>query len=191
MTVARFFAVAAFAGALATTIASAQISVPLARFDGVELRGGGHVVLRYGAQQKVMLLQGSTQYTKFGIGNGSKLVIDACNADCPTHYDIDIEIVTPDIRAVVIDGGGRIESAPGFPAQGAITAAVNGGGHIDMRAIAAQNGTAAVDGGGHIEIMASGHLTAAVNGGGKIRYVGNPQVTTAIDGGGSVQREGG
>jgi hypothetical protein len=90
-----------------------------------------------------------------------------------------------------LSDGGRIESAPGFPAQGAITAAVNGGGHIDLRNVAAENGTAAVHGGGHIEIKASGHLTAAVNGGGNIRYVGNPQVTTAIDGGGSVQREGG
>jgi hypothetical protein len=75
--------------------------------------------------------------------------------------------------------------------QGSITAAVDGGGRIDMRAIAARTGTAAVDGGGHIEIRASGSLTASVNGGGNIRYVGNPQVTTAIDGGGSVEREGG
>ena len=120
-----------------------------------------------------------------------KLVIDACNSDCPMQYDLEIEIVTPDVRAVAISGGGRIESMPGFPAQGAITAAVNGGGHIDLRSVSAENGTAAVDGGGHIEIRTSGHLTAAVNGGGNIRYVGDPQVTTAIDGGGSVQREGG
>ena len=191
MTVTRLFAVAAFTSALAATIASAQTTVPLAQFNSIELRGGGHVVLRHGAQQKVTIVQGSTKYTKFEMEDAGKLVIDACNSDCPMQYDLEIEIVTPDVHAVAISGGGRIESAPGFPAQGAITAAVNGGGHIDLRNVAAENGTAAVDGGGHIEIKASLHLTAAVNGGGNIRYVGNPQVTTAIDGGGSVQREGG
>lgn len=191
MIAARFLAAAAFVGGLVATVASAQTTVPLAHFDSIELRGGGHVVLRHGAQQRVTILHGSTQYTHFGMEERGKLVIDACNSDCPWHYDLEIEIVTPDIRGVAIDGGGRIESAPGFPAQGSITAAVNGGGHIDVRNLAARSGTAAVDGGGHIEIRASASLTAAVNGGGNIRYVGNPQVTTAIDGGGSVQREGG
>jgi hypothetical protein len=187
----RLLAAAAFAGGFAVAVAAAQTAVPLAHFNTIELRGGGHVVLRHGAQQKVTLLQGSTQYTRFEMEHAGKLVIDTCNSDCPMHYDLEIEIVTPDIHGVAIDGGGAIESAPGFPTQGAITAAINGGGRIDMRNLAAANGTAAVDGGGHIEINASGHLTAAVNGGGNIRYVGNPQVTTAIDGGGSVQREGG
>jgi hypothetical protein len=191
MIAARLFAIAAFVGALVAGVAIAQTTVPLAHFNSIELHGGGHVVLRHGAQQRVTILQGSTQYTRLAIEESGKLVIDACNSDCPTHYDLEIEIVTPDIRAVAISGGGAIESAPGFPAQGSITAAVNGGGRIDMRNVAAQTGTAAVDGGGHIELRASDHLTAAVNGGGNIRYVGNPQVTTAIDGGGSVQREGG
>ena len=192
MIAARLLSVAIFAGGLvAASAVSAQTTVPVAHFSSVELRGGGHVVLRHGAQQHVTIFKGSTQYTRFGIVDGNKLVIDACNSDCPRQYDLEIEIMTPDVRAVAIEGGGRIESAPGFPAQGSITAAVNGGGHIDLRNVAAQNGSAAVDGGGHIELKASGHLTAAVNGGGNIRYVGNPQVTTAIDGGGSVRPEGG
>jgi hypothetical protein len=191
MITARLLAAGVFGVGLAVAVASAQTTIPLAHFSSIELRGGGHVILRHGAQQKVTILQGSTKFTKFGMEEPGKLVIDACNSDCPWHYDLEIEIVTPDIRGVAIDGGGRIESAPGFPAQGAITAAVDGGGHIDLRSVAAVNGTAAVDGGGHIELKTSGHLSAVVNGGGNIRYVGNPQVTTAIDGGGSVQREGG
>jgi hypothetical protein len=191
MTVARLFSAALFAAGLAAGVASAQTAVPLAHFSSIELRGGGHVVLRHGGQQRVTILKGSTQYTSFKMEGPDKLVIDACNSDCPMQYDLEIDIVTPDVRAVAISGGGRVESAAGFPAQGAITAAVNGGGHIDLRSVAAENGTAAVDGGGHIEIRTSGHLTAAVNGGGRILYVGNPQVTTAIDGGGSVQRDGG
>jgi hypothetical protein len=180
-----------FAGGLFATVASAQTTVPLAHFTSIELRGGGHVVLRHGAQQRVTILKGSTHYTRFGMAEQGKLVIDACHSDCPWHYDLQIEIVTPDIRGVAISGGGAIETASGFPAQSSITAAVDGGGHIDVRTVAVRSGTAAVDGGGRIEIRATGSLAAAVNGGGNIRYVGNPQLTTAIDGGGSVQREGG
>ncbi len=191
MSAVRFLTAATFAGGLIAAAASAQTAVPVAHFNSVELRGGGHIVLQHGAVQRVTILKGSTQYTRFEMEGADKLVIHTCNSDCPMQYDLEIEIVTPDVSAVAISGGGRIESAPGFPAQGSITAAVNGGGHIDLRSVAAENGTAAIDGGGHIDIKASGHLTAAVNGGGNIRYVGNPQVTTAIDGGGSVQPEGG
>jgi len=165
--------------------------VPVGHFDSVGLSGGGHIVLRYGASERVTLLKGSTQYTRFRVKDGHSLEIDACNADCPMHYDLEIEIVMPRVTAVAISGGGHIESAPGFPTQGMITAAVEGGGNIDIRAIDATNATAAVDGGGHIRLHTDKHLTAAVNGGGSIGYWGAAEVSSAINGGGSVRREDG
>ena len=165
--------------------------VPVGQFDSVGLRGGGHIVLRYGATERVTLLKGSTQYTTIRIENGRNLEIDACNDNCPMQYDLEIEIVMPRVTAVAISGGGHIESAPGFPTQGMITAAVHGGGSIDIRAINAADATAAVNGGGRIRLHSDKHLTAAVNGGGSIGYWGAPEVTSAINGGGSVHREDG
>ncbi|HTW36887.1 MAG TPA: DUF2807 domain-containing protein [Rhizomicrobium sp.] len=165
--------------------------VPVGHFDSVELRGGGHVILRYGATERVTLISGSTQFTHFHIEDCGRLVINACTYDCPSHYDLEIQILAPHVNAVAIRGGGHIESVPGFPAQGAITAAIQGGGDIDLRTIDAANGTAAVDGGGKIRIHASRHLTAAVNGGGSIAYWGAAEVTSAINGGGSIHRENG
>lgn len=165
--------------------------VPVGGFDSVELRGGGHVTLRYGKSERVTLVSGSTQFTHFHVEQGHNLVIDACNSECPSMYHLEIDIVTPRLASVAIDGGGHIESAPGFPAQGAIAAAVNGGGNIDLHSMAVADSTAAVSGGGHIRIRAEEHLTAAVNGGGSIVYSGKGDVTTAINGGGGVHREGG
>lgn len=163
--------------------------VPVGHFDAVELHGGGHVVLRYGTTERVTLISGSTQFTHFHIEQGRKLVIEACTYDCPSHYDLQIQILMPRVNAVAIEGGGHIESASGFPTQNALTAAIQGGGHIDLRTIDATNGTAAVDGGGRIRIHVDQHLTAAVNGGGSIGYSGAAEVTTAVNGGGSVHRE--
>src|SRR5271155_4501986 len=133
--------------------------VPVGRFDSVGLSGGGHVILRYGATERVTLLKGSTQYTRFRVKDGHSLEIDACNSDCPMQYDLEIEIVMPRVTAVAISGGGHIESASGFPTQGMITAAVHGGGSIDIRAIDATDATAAVDGGGRIRLHTDKHLT--------------------------------
>src|SRR6202034_241528 len=102
-------------------------------------RGGGHVLLSYGPVQRVTLVHGSTQYTHFHIEESHKLVIDACNSDCPSNYDLQIEIVTPHIGGVAIDGGGRIETAAGFPAQNNIDAAIEGGGNIDLRTLDAKS----------------------------------------------------
>src|SRR6185312_6792527 len=66
---ATLFAVPAFA--------TENISV--GHFSQVQLRGGGHVVIKHGASQSVTLLKGSTKYTRFHIRDGRELVIDACN----------------------------------------------------------------------------------------------------------------
>ena len=179
----------AFAAAiLVAAPALAGTPVQVGHFSQVQLRGGGHVVVRHGATQSVTLIKGSTQYTNFRIRNGRELVIDACNDSCPSHYDLEIEIVTPDFQAASIDGGGEIEAQGGFPAQDRFAVAVNGGGDIDVKAVNASTADAAVNGGGAIELTATHELNAAVAGGGDIIYHGNPQVHEAVEGGGSVER---
>lgn len=178
----------AFAFSLAAIPALASEPVSVGHFAQVQLRGGGHVTVRHGAAQSVTLLKGSTRYTKFSIRDGRVLVIDACDGSCPHSYDLDIEIVTPDLVGAAIDGGGEIVAQTGFPARDHFSVAVNGGGEIDVKALHAANVSAAVNGGGDIELTATEQLSAAVNGGGDITYHGNPQVSEAVRGGGSVER---
>src|SRR5215469_7473802 len=91
-----FFATAAIA--LCAAAASAAEVVPLPHFSGVGLRGGGHVVLKHGDVQRVTLLKGSTQFTRFRVESGGNgLEIDACNSNCPQQYDLEIEIVSPEL----------------------------------------------------------------------------------------------
>jgi hypothetical protein len=162
--------------------------VPVGHFDGVGLEGGGHVVVKHGPTQSVTILKGSTQYTTFKIRHDNVLEIKVCNADCPPVYDLEVEIVTPDLHSASIDGGGHITASTGFPEQDSFAAAIDGGGHIDMQTIAASTVHAAIDGGGHIEVTAKRTLNAAIDGGGSITYHGDPQVNSAIDGGGSVSK---
>ncbi|HVZ92209.1 MAG TPA: DUF2807 domain-containing protein [Rhizomicrobium sp.] len=186
MTLLRLAPVAALFGCLAAP-ALAATAVPVEHFDGVGLEGGGHVVIKHGAQQRVTLIDGSAQHTKIRVEHGS-LKIDACNQDCPHEYKLNIEIVTPELSAAAIEGGGHIVAESGFPSQRELSAAVEGGGHLDLSAIAADKVSAAVDGGGHIQVRAGKSLSAAVNGGGSIVYEGDPEVASAIDGGGSVSK---
>jgi hypothetical protein len=184
----RLLATVALAVLATAPVALAQTVVPADHFKSIELRGGGHVTLRYGAVQRVTLTEGSTQYTTVKVGDDGKLVIDACNNDCPMHYDLEIEIVTPEVGGVAVSGGGAIESAGGFPHQDSVSAAVEGGGRIDLRTVDAASANAAVDGGGKILVKAERSLMAAVDGGGSITYWGDPAVSSAIDGGGSVRK---
>src|ERR1700739_2773087 len=115
----------AIAASLLAAPALAATPVQVGHFNQVELNGGGHVTIRHGAQQSVTLVKGSTDITKFRIKDGDKLVIDACPHDCPMgRYDLEVEIVTPDITAAAIDGGGHIVAENGFPARDRLAAAV-------------------------------------------------------------------
>src|SRR4029078_8517336 len=111
--------------------------------------------------------------------------------DCPRHYDLEIEIVTPEIKGVALSGGGEIVAERGFGHQHELGVAIEGGGEIDVRAIPVSSADAAVDGGGDIRLRAESALQAAVNGGGSISYWGDPSVTSPVNGGGSVNRGGG
>jgi len=175
----------ALAAALFAAPALAGTPVQVAHFDKISLGGGGHVVVRHGAQQSVSLLKGSTLYTTFRVRDG-ELQISACEHDCPSRYDLEIEIVTPELQAASIEGGGHVEAEAGFPAQRGFAAAVEGGGHLDMTALTPDKVDASVEGGGHVEIKAVRSLTAAVDGGGSIVYRGDPEVTQAVEGGGSI-----
>jgi hypothetical protein len=163
--------------------------VPVGSFNRVALHGGGAVILKHGAAQRVTLIKGSTAHTSFTVRNDGELDIDACNFSCPHEYDLEIEIVSPAIRGAAIDGGGEIHTDGAFPAQSGFAAAVNGGGEIDVRAIRAGNGQASIQGGGKILISAASTLAASVSGGGEIVYRGNPAVTQSIQGGGEVDHE--
>lgn len=178
----------AAAASLLATSAFADETINVGPFRSVEVRGGGHVTLHRGAAQRVTLVKGTTQYTSFTIEDGRTLVIDACDHGCPSGtYDLEVDIATPDIGGVSVDGGGGITGSADLP-TGNLNAAVNGGGHIDMRAVHADAVHAAVNGGGHIQVYAGSTLKAAVSGGGLIQYWGNPQVTSAISGGGDVRQ---
>jgi len=175
-----------FALALAVSApAVATELVPVRPFRSVELRGGGNVVVVPGPVQRVMIVDGSSRFTRFRVERDGQLKIDTCNERCPRLYHLRIEIQSPSVPDLAISGGGAIAVEGGFRPQSELSVAIDGGGKIDGRAVDAGAVSAAVNGGGDIAVHPR-TLTAAVHGGGAIRYIGNPQVTTAIAGGGHV-----
>jgi hypothetical protein len=176
------FAVAASAPALATEM------VPVPAFRSVQLRGGGELSIRPGPVQRVTVVEGSARITRFVVDSDGKLRIDVCNGNCPRQYRLRVDIQSPYAPDVAIAGGGLIRASGGFPAQRRLSAAIAGGGKIDMLAVSAGSVNAAVRGGGLITVRPRSSLAAAVNGGGEVRYAGNPAVSSAINGGGAVHR---
>jgi hypothetical protein len=171
---------------IASVPAVASEQVPVAHFNSVDLRGGGNVTIVPGPE-KITILEGSSRFTRIYVDHHGSLKIDVCNNDCPQHYRLRVEIQSPRVPVMAVDGGGAINVAGGFGPVPALTIAVNGGGKIDARSVDASDVTAAVNGGGQLLVRARSGLTGAVRGGGVIRYWGNPDVTSVVDGGGSIQ----
>jgi Putative auto-transporter adhesin, head GIN domain len=164
--------------------------VPVPNFRAIELHGGGIVTITPAAMQRVTLLEGSTQFTRVHVDREGKLQIDACQERCPHNYRLRVQIETPQIKGLGVNGGGLMTTANGFARQKEIGVAVNGGGKIDARSIDAASVGAAVNGGGQVLVRTNGTLGAAVHGGGEIVYWGNPTVATSIAGGGAVRKGG-
>ena len=184
-----FRTAAALVAFAAAAPAAAQTPVSVPAFDSIELNGGGRVVVRHGARQSVTLVRGNLDTTRFTVGRDGKLEIDACVRSC-RDYDLLVEIVTPELDAVAIHGGGQIRAEGAFPRRDELAIGISGGGTIDMTAVEADTVAAGINGGGSILAHARDRLTAGINGGGAVRYNGTPAVTAAIDGGGIVRKIG-
>jgi hypothetical protein len=163
-----------------------QTAVTIAPFSAVELRNGGKVFIRHGATQRVTLLKGVRDYTHVKIAGGDRLVIDKCRSNCPRGYELEVEIVTPDIASISIADGGTIEVQGSFPGRAEIRVAVTSGGTIDIRSMSVESVTASVDQGGKIFTKPQSAMTAAVRHGGNITYWGDAKVVSSIRDGGVV-----
>jgi hypothetical protein len=150
------------------------------------LNDGGHVVIRYGAVQRVSIVAGDVQCTRVSVRE-ERLIIEN-GRSCHPRERLQIEIVTPRLDGVSISNGGIVQAAGEFPAQSSIDAAVEQGGMIDIRAIAADSVHASVYSGGRIFTTSRKSLSAAVESGGGITYWGDPAVKKAVRGGGAVAR---
>jgi hypothetical protein len=168
--------------------ALATEAVPVPEFRSVELRGGGAVEVVPGSVERVTIVEGSSQFTRLHVEEDGKLRIDTCEERCPTGYRLRVQIQSPRVPSLAIDGGGTMVTSTGFAPQSQLAAAVNGGGRIDARSVDAFRVSAAVNGGGEILVRPRAALSAAVNGGGHVRYLGNPATSVAIRGGGAVAR---
>ena len=141
-----------------------------------------------GPSQRVAIVEGSSAVTRIYVEHDGQLRIDTCTQQCPANYHLRVEIQSPHAPSLAVDGGGQMVTGPGFAPQQELSAAINGGGHIDARSVDALRVSAAVNGGGGILVRPRAALSAAVNGGGSVRYLGNPATSVAIRGGGSVSR---
>ena len=158
---------------------------PPASFQSIELRGGGIVTVRHGAERRVTVLRSNPDRPIRTDGN--RLVIDRCSGGCPRGHHIEVEVITPEISRLAVTDGGRIELHGDFPPQAAIAGAVSSGGLIDMRPLEAARVTVAIEHGGRILARPGQALTASVSNGGNVTYWGDPSVTSAIDHGGAVE----
>lgn len=171
--------------------AAAETVVPVAKFTGVELHGGGAISIRQGPVQRVTVIEGDPRVMGFEVNSRGRLMISPCHGACWGPHRLRVEIETPELDAVAIFGGGQITAEGAFPAKSQVSAAIHGGGNIDIRDVPAQAATASIHGGGKIYVSAQNSLDASILGGGLIRYRGHPSmVNRSILGGGSISSGG-
>ena len=165
----------------------ASTVVAVARFEAVELRGGGRVTVRHGSAQRVTLRQGDARHTRIEVEEG-QLRVWNCVPDCPRGYRLELEVETPKLTALAVSDGGTIHGLGEFPPATELAVAVEQGGVLDARSLAADSVAAAVHSGGLILTHPRQQLTANVSQGGNITYWGDPQVNSAIQHGGVVEK---
>lgn len=163
-------------------------SMPLAPFSSVEVRNGVHAILRYGPIQRVTFLKGSSDDIEVTVTSDNELVIDKCKNKCARGYELEVEIVVPELARITLAQGGWLQSRGTFPRQAEIDVTLDNGGTIDIRSMSVGTVTASVVSGGRILVMPLTAMRASVVQGGNITYWGDARVTQSIRHGGVITR---
>lgn len=168
-------------------LAGTDIAVPA--FNGINIHGGGRVVLRHGPVQRVTVVKGDVSKADIHI-SGKMIDISPCKNWCWNVKPFEVEIVAPEIVDLEVHGGGDLEATGDFPRQAVLNIRVHGGGDLDARAIPADAVNAKVHGGGDARVKALSSINAEVHGGGDLSYTGNPaHISSQTHGGGSIHKE--
>lgn len=179
----------ASAGLLLASPALADQVISVDHFSKVEASDGAHVIIRHGAQQ-VNMVEGSTEFSRFEVRDGTLHLITCEGWHCPHHYKFKVEVTMPAVNALEASDGAYIETQGNFPAQGDLSVHATDGGDIDVRAIAAANVDAYASDGGNLKIHPRKSMQARAKDGGNIDYWGNPTVTRLVaEDGGNVHGE--
>src|SRR6185312_14182739 len=107
---------AAASVALASPALAGQ-TISVDRFSSVEASDGAHVIIRHGAQQ-VNMVEGSTEFSRFEVRDGTLHIITCEGWHCPHHYKFKVEVTMPAIDALEASDGAAIEAQGSFPTQG-------------------------------------------------------------------------
>ena len=174
--------------AASSAIAGQVISVD--PFTAVEASDGAHVIIRHGNHQEVNMIEGSTEYSRFEVRDGTLHLITCQGWHCPWHYKFKVEVVMPQIDAINASDGAYIEAQGSFPSQRDLAVKATDGGNVDARAIAAANVNARASDGGNLRIKPRHSMQAHADDGGNIEYWGNPTVTRLVaEDGGNVSQQ--
>ena len=184
----------AAAFALATVGAQADTTVAVGPFHSVSIEGMGHVTFVHGAQQRVVLKRGDTSNTKIYVKDGD-LVFKSCpgngwfgwNSSCPSGYELEVEVTTPALSGVEIDGSGKFDTNGPFPQQPKLAIEINGSGNVDLSGMPANSSDVAIHGSGKVRTTAQDKLDVEIAGSGSVVYGGNPHISQTIMGSGEVK----
>src|SRR5262245_45270163 len=122
----------------AVTMTREDVQVPT--FTSVELRNGGRVTMRQGANQRVSIVNGDSNCVRITVERGDKLLIDH-QSQCADDSRLEVEVVVTSLSAAAVSNGGLLLSSGAFAPQRELAAAVNEGGILDIRAMTVQNVT--------------------------------------------------
>ena len=175
-------------GILSVQAAAQSEPMAVAPFRSLELRNGTHAILRYGPTPRVTFLKGNPDETQVTIVSGDRLVVDKRKRERPRGYELEIEIVTPELTSITLAHGGWIQSRGSFPQQAEIHVTVDNGGTIDIRSMSVASIKASVLSGGKIFAKPLTAIAASVVDGGNITYWGDARVTQSVQHGGVVER---
>ena len=184
-----------------------MITTDLEPFQGVELRGGGDLVITQGDDH---VFEITSEQGTWEIAVKDDLLIVGCPDPCPKNKKRSANITLPNLEDIAVKGGGdiRVEGefksadtlnialaggadiliAGYYPNADTLNIAINGGGDIEAYNVNAREANVSINGGGDIALSASEELSVSIVGGGDIRYRGNPDISKSVIGGGAVRQ---
>lgn len=172
---------------LLCTAAFAGTDITVPPFTGLNVHSGADVKLIYGPTQRVTLIKGDLKKGRIQVKDGKTLDISGCEGFCWGHHDFEVDVVTPQIEAVVAHSGADVKASGNFPKQPSLNVQAHSGADVDLDAIPADAVNVVAHSGGSAHVKALTTLNAKAHSGGDVTYSGHPaHINSQTNSGGDI-----
>ncbi len=161
---------------------------PVTGFTGVWLSAGFQGTVTGGDTYKVTVTADDNVFDAVSVGKQGdmlRVALDSTKYPSITTTRLEVAITIPELRAVDLSGGSRLQAGQPLPKASSLSVNASGGARADLGSLTVDSASVTLSGGAQATLGVRNALDYSLSGGAQLHYSGSPTIGRSEASGGA------